>query len=90
MFHFWINTFFIPGPEEGLDTLENGSAGSLRDLSDRLHQNTAAAMMETNDRDFLVLRLNKNELDKANKDKANKNFSPNFKVEPDQFYLLHL
>uniref|UniRef100_A0A3B5KTE3 Phosphatidylinositol 3,4,5-trisphosphate 3-phosphatase and dual-specificity protein phosphatase PTEN n=1 Tax=Xiphophorus couchianus TaxID=32473 RepID=A0A3B5KTE3_9TELE len=82
MFHFWINTFFIPGPEESSDRLENGSFATLRDLSDRMFQNPELMMgSETNDRDFLVLTLDKNELDKANKDKANKNFSPNFKVK---------
>lgn len=85
MFHFWINTFFIPGPEEFPDKLENGSAGPPRDASDRTHQNLGVmtTMMvggDANDRDYLILTLIKGDLDKANKDKANKNFSPNFKV----------
>lgn len=76
MFHFWVNTFFIPAAEGSFSRLEDAGTAPLPDLQPL----GVLPAVEGAERDHLVLTLTKTDLDKANKDKANRNFSPNFKV----------
>ncbi|XP_071808631.1 phosphatidylinositol 3,4,5-trisphosphate 3-phosphatase and dual-specificity protein phosphatase PTEN-like [Asterias amurensis] len=64
LFHFWFNTFFVPSCKTTSST--NGSVPEVCQLPGARHT--------------MVLTLKKDEVDKANKDKTNKVFSPNFKV----------
>lgn len=72
MFHFWFNTFFV---QEHQKKHQNGAPS-----------NCSSGSYEHNE--TLSLTFTKNELDRANKDKAHKFFSPNFKVHV-FFSLMH-
>ncbi|RUS78041.1 hypothetical protein EGW08_014216, partial [Elysia chlorotica] len=64
MFHFWFNTFFVREAEKNH---QNGVSTSF-----------SSGGFEHNE--ILSLTFTKSELDRANKDKAHRLFSPNFKV----------
>ncbi|XP_028408520.1 phosphatidylinositol 3,4,5-trisphosphate 3-phosphatase and dual-specificity protein phosphatase PTEN-like isoform X2 [Dendronephthya gigantea] len=70
MFQFWFNTFFVSGltppPSEGEATMKTSSFDRRKQSEDG-----ATSWFE----------LHKEDLDKANKDKKNKIYSPNFKVK---------
>lgn len=99
MFQTWFNTFFVKEEVKTKDdhVRTNGFTEPGESLlHDRTrHPNRIAAQdrsgsaqsldhSEANDCPLLVLTMDKDELDKAHKDKANKLFSPNFKV---RFYF---
>ena len=72
MFQFWFNTFFVSGltpmPSEG-----ESSMMTKHFPSNKQDELGATSWFE----------LRKEDLDKANKDKKNKIYSPNFKVRCD-------
>ncbi len=65
MFHFWFNTFFVVNP------LPHDSRRSTDSTTSEVNGSTS---------ETYVLTLRKDEIDKANKDKTNRIFSPNLKV----------
>lgn len=79
MFHFWFNTFFVVNPQCLEDQpdhhviYQNGTLNSSNSAEHSPRDHEAGD-------DVMVMELEKDEIDKANKDKTNKVFSPNLKV----------
>ncbi|KAI8521888.1 hypothetical protein Bbelb_016420 [Branchiostoma belcheri] len=84
MCHFWFNTFFVR--EGDITELRNGQIPHLQACNETVGSNGGCCAPNCiTDRlapgcRTLVLTLRKDQIDKANKDKSNKLFSPNFKV----------
>ncbi|KAJ8022924.1 hypothetical protein HOLleu_37955 [Holothuria leucospilota] len=82
MFHFWFNTFFVVNPhclEDQYDhhvIYHNGS--TTLNTSNSAEHSPNSSSHEPGD--IMEMVLEKDEIDKANKDKTNKVFSPNLKV----------
>lgn len=70
MFHLWFNTFFVAN--SGDCRLSNGN--------DRVLDRVREPPHSCPEKEILMVKLHKHELDKANKDKTNRLYSPNFKV----------
>ncbi|CAK8683834.1 phosphatidylinositol 3,4,5-trisphosphate 3-phosphatase and dual-specificity protein phosphatase PTEN-like [Clavelina lepadiformis] len=78
VFHFWFNTFFA---QLGKSKFSEGAG------EDRNNQNSNGNAQQyyrcshmPQQKDMIVLAFKKHELDRANKDEANRLFSPNFRV----------
>ena len=70
MFQIWFNTFFVEIDGTKEKRHENGSAKYIGDVTGSQVNKTVT----------LSMTFGKGDLDKANKDKSHKLFSPNFKV----------
>ena len=85
MFHFWFNTYFLVHPIQAEYNSQNrnsrlGSTNSSVSTSSDQSRAPYAEEEMVNGGEEMVLELKKDEIDKANKDKTNKIFSPNLKV----------
>ena len=70
MFHFWFNTYFVQDKES--QHFSNGSTS--------YHETSNGEGHSLRNPNLLTLTLTKDELDRANRDKSHKIFSPDFKV----------
>ncbi|XP_078494657.1 phosphatidylinositol 3,4,5-trisphosphate 3-phosphatase and dual-specificity protein phosphatase PTEN-like [Ciona intestinalis] len=76
VFHFWFNTFFV----------QHGAGSNLSECTPSTGKANGNAQQYyrcshlPKEKDMIVLTFNKKELDRANKDEANKLFSANFRV----------
>ncbi|XP_013395488.1 phosphatidylinositol 3,4,5-trisphosphate 3-phosphatase and dual-specificity protein phosphatase PTEN [Lingula anatina] len=95
MFHLWFNTFFVEDREEVVQSNGNGqfgcNYGSQGSIGSGSQQGSSTSSQQwcgpnttvtaPGPTSYLTAEFAKDEIDKANKDKSHKIFSPNFKLK---------
>lgn len=81
LFHFWFNTYFVSAMQQNKHKVKYDDSGKpTSPIMGGNARSYYSCKHLPREKDMLTLTIPKIELDKANKDRASKVYSPNFKV----------